>query len=406
MLHYLIKSFLTSNCKFIVIVLLILPLFLGGRTESEAKVKATAVLTNINKIDVCGDKKNKAILLVLDIGKITWSDSLFACNFELNYDSSKVKISSALYLNTLSEFFEFKEISYRSGKIIGVLSVSLLGDQVAGDKALIAFSGEYLENCEDTASVNISYLEFTDEFQKDITEYKSAIVKGETLDKPDRSLTATLSDYKFDNLKKDSTAEITVRLKTYKIARLKNIDFKLFFDKPDIFEIKEISEINSNILKIDTIIKNDSDILIKTTVNDTITDTAVFKMIVRQSVNLSDTVNLKLTLEDINRCSCITRKYGSSAVLIAGKIEIDTLNVVDRTNSDIRGYYDIENNEFVIIDENENEKNIEVFDLMGNLITKQNGLFGKKIEIKTDKLSSGLYILKINVNKTIILIKN
>ncbi|MDP2363993.1 MAG: hypothetical protein Q8M94_09520, partial [Ignavibacteria bacterium] len=358
--------------KLFIIFLLFLPLFSGGRTELKAKQDIVAKLTNINKIDVCGNKTSKEILLVLDIGKVYYSDSLFAFNFELKYDTSKVKITSALYLNTLAEFFDDKIVSFPKGMVRGAVYVCGTCQQVAGERPLIAFGGEYLDNCEDTSIVDISYIEFTDEFQKNIIEYKSAIVIGEVEDKADRFLKIALNSNKFENLEKDSTVDVKIKLQYNISAKLKSANIKLFFDKKSIFDVTEITSINKNVI-IDSIIRSDSDILIKTRIMDTVQNKDILKVTVVQKENQTDSVNIKIDIEDINDCSCITR-INESAVFISGKWkQNDTASVVIEKNNFERSYSYYENNEFVIINGQELIRSIKVYDLSGSLVRFMSG---------------------------------
>ena len=373
--------------------------------ELKAKQDITAKVTNINKIDVCGNKAGKEILLVLDIGRIYYSDSLFAFNFELKYDSSKIKINSALYLNTLSEFFDDKIVSFPKGIVRGAVYVCATCQQIAGDRPLIAFGGEYLESCEDSTYVDISYIEFTDEFQKNISEYKSAVVNGEVEDKADRFLKISLNSNKFENLKKDSTVDIKMKLQYNISAKLKTVDFKMFFDKKNIFDVKEISSINKNVI-IDSIVRNDSDLLIRARITDTVSNQEILKVTIISNENQKDTVNLKIAPDNINNCSCITRIYDSNVLLISKKEQDDTVSVINEEDNLKNGYHYYENNEFIFINGQDLIENIMIYDLRGSLVWSMYGIKDTKAVISKDNFKKGIYCIVINQVKTKILIIN
>ena len=75
--------------------------------KAKAEDTVRAKVNSYQIVDPCGDKIDQ-VLIALDLGKIVKTDSLFGCDFQLSYDTSRLKMHSGLYINTLSEFFEDK----------------------------------------------------------------------------------------------------------------------------------------------------------------------------------------------------------------------------------------------------------------------------------------------------------
>ncbi len=139
------------------------------------------------KIDVCGSENQKQFVLVMGVGNINRGDSLFGFNFQLSYDYRKVKITDALYLNTLSEFFDTKAVKINSieGKVNGY-AITMGMQPIYGNRPLIAFNGYWLSQCPDTALFTIDYIEFTDEFKISIDTLKPTYLIGEVKTVKDR----------------------------------------------------------------------------------------------------------------------------------------------------------------------------------------------------------------------------
>jgi len=179
MYHCPKKCTFTDNL--IIFSIIIWLLFIGSSQNGNCTDTLQPFVYSQRQIDVCGDASSKQVVAVIGLGIVKTKDSLFGCNFQLTYNHDKIKFSSALYLNTLSEFFEFQQVGFtEDGKIIG--AVTTFGNiPVAGDLPLIAFLGKYLDNCPDTSLITIDYLEFTDEYKKVISKYIPGIITGNLL---------------------------------------------------------------------------------------------------------------------------------------------------------------------------------------------------------------------------------
>ncbi len=155
--------------------------FLASQITGYSQRKANCELSIYGslKVDVCGNEKAKQFILVMSIGNVQRSDSLFGYNYEITFDNNKVKITDALYFNTLSEFMDAKSASINNslGKINGY-AITFGTEPIYGNKPLAAFNGVWISECPDTAFFKINYIEFTDEFKVGIDTLKPAVLLG------------------------------------------------------------------------------------------------------------------------------------------------------------------------------------------------------------------------------------
>lgn len=177
------------------ILLAWLTIIVSQAAISERNVDCRLTVVGSLKIDVCGSDNQKTFALAIDLGQIYFADSLFGFNYELIYDTGNVEFVNVLYLNTLAEMLELKAFSNNGllGKVNGyAMTASLL--PVAGNKPLLAFAFKWKKTCADSAQFQISYIEFTDEFKVDISQYIPAIVYGEVGSHEDRRLVCSFED--------------------------------------------------------------------------------------------------------------------------------------------------------------------------------------------------------------------
>lgn len=402
------------------IVWIWLLLLAGSSLPGQAQENETeAVLRQVGTVDICSDNPaDKYWRILIDIGNVSRSDSLYGFNFGIRYDPGKLRFDIPLYINTLSEFFEERKVGAapEDSLIIGFATTLNIGKPpVSGNKALMVLTGEFISDCPDTSRISIEYLEFTDEFQKEISSYKDEIVKSEVADKPDRLLQPIFST---DTLKFDEDSVRSVFLKfEYKseIARLDTIEFELEADIEDAFEIKEINAVNNDIefykkertetgYKLGSALKRDIDgsFVIELLVENLKKDSIFEKIFIDPATFTTD------------KCSCISRFEKAEIILQAFKADTtqDTTSVLYQKRDDpAKGYYDKTSDSFVFDCDNEYPGEILLYDIRGNLqIRKKCENDYKSPKLNAAMLPKGIYFAIIrtimNERKKIVLIKN
>ena len=83
-------------------------LFLGN---SIAKSKTYNLeIQDKNPIDLCGKEFQKQVIIAPYMGGIIKSDNLIGFEMSLNYDPTIVKMNQKLFINTVANLFEYKDI--------------------------------------------------------------------------------------------------------------------------------------------------------------------------------------------------------------------------------------------------------------------------------------------------------
>ena len=378
-------------------------------TGHELKAKDTAHVVSKRIVDVCGKKRDQ-VVIVIDLGKIVKSDSLFGCNFQLSYDSTKLRFHSALYLNTLAEFFEFKQVGFvRSGKIIGV--VATMGMQpTAGYRPLVGFLGDFLGSCPDSVEIKIDYLEFTDEFKKEYV-YSSGYVTAKVLDKSDRYF-KVISD-------KDTTIIDSLKTKdSFKIKAVQGIDstinhleLELSMKNFKNYYVENVESADTNLLVIDNLNITDEKVNISFFVKGKLNNKEIAIVNIGEKKKGEEVAEILINPVAIdNDCSCFSSKIPGLHYIKSLKKKDDTTTVVEGENvyEDVRDYYSVLNNEWII----ESQKThllVSIYNVTGNLMAKRQCYFGIS-RISLDGFSNGVYygVIQCSENKIKrkILIKN
>jgi hypothetical protein len=347
--------------------------FLASQTGmSQRKANCELSIYGSLKIDVCGNANQKQFILVMSIGKVLRSDSLYGFNYQISYDTGKVKFTDALYLNTLSEFFEMKSATFnaKEGKINGY-AITLGMEPVYGDRPLIAFNGIWKTDCPDSAVFRIDYIEFTDEFKILIDTLKSVTLYGDVFYSKDRILEISTKGDTIETQNPEAILDMDIKIP--KQSRLENVVLNVYYplEKMSIdsatlldgnLELLFIEKNNGNV-KVHIANKNDNGVVNSIRFYSTIS-----------SVNEYHKVTFVPEFE--NYCKCVSG-YISDSLLVIYHKQIDKIEEENNEN-DIDGIY-----------------YVYIFDLLGNLV-KMEELSGNRYDFLGDKLKklpNGTYFL-------------
>ena len=380
----------------------------GTGHELKAKDTVTAKIVSKRVVDVCGQRRDQ-VIVVIDLGKIVKTDSLFGCNFQLSYDSTKLRFHSALYLNTLAEFFEFRQVGFlRSGKIIG--AIATMGSQpVAGDRPLVGFLGDFIGPCHDSAWIVFDYLEFTSEFNKKII-YENGFVEGIVADKPERYFKLTVdSDTTFiDTL--ETETEFKIKAVQGIDSSVNKLDMRLEMSNFNNFYIKSVEPADTNLLKIDSISITADAVDVSFFVNGELNNKDIAVVNVAEKQKAEEVAEILIKPVQINNdCSCFSRLMPETHYIMSEQRKKDTVSVVEEIPDDeITERYYGTTNEWIINVKN-TKYNVTIYDVMGNLIIDKQSSIGIS-RISLDGFSNGVYfgIIQNSKNKIKrkILIKN
>lgn len=327
------------------------------------------------KIDVCGNENQRRFILVLSIGNVMRSDSLFGYNFQISYDNKIVKFTDALYINTLSEFFDYKSvfINSKEGKVNGY-AITMGMEPIYGNRPLLALNGLWIGDCPDTTTINIDYIEFTDEFKIIIDTLKPTKLIGEIFYSPERifEIGITSDTIKFD----DKKGIIDLNVHIPKNSKL--TDFSI------------IGIYDPNVISFDSITSNSNDIVIE--------DYKYTENLVRINCkNLFDIGNIhKISFYlNVNTENHLTKvefypEYDSTCRCLSGYKTDSVALIYVKEVSSVE-----EENNYIKIDE------CYIYDIVGKLVSRidnQKSFFG--LENKLGFLNRGIYYVICRYNSS------
>ena len=370
-----------------------------------------AELTQQKIIDVCGSADKKEFYVSLSIGEVQRSDSLYGFQYYLNYNPEKIQWITALYTNTLSEFFETREVSFISeeGRVQGYATTfNFSFPPSSGNKPLVVLYGRFLGDCPDTTRLYLEDIEFTEEFKIEVEKQDTLIIEGLEVDKETRAITAGFSS---DSLffRNDSIQKFELYMQyDENIARLDLIEFNLVYDKTyfEILKTETVDDLISN-LSVEDI---DDGKKIRFQKNNDFSDQTILEFDIKRKSN--DSLLSGITIDSINTgfCSCVTRYSSENLYLRSIKKDTTGNDIIEISNkSDTKSWYSASKNCFII----KNEKNLikfaSFYDLMGYKIKEIDNIFENRIEIDVAELLPGIYfgivVTENNEKKRIVLIK-
>jgi hypothetical protein len=358
-----------KNALYIFVVIWLL--LFGSSRKAQASDQVDVELKSEYTIDLCGGANARNVLVTINMGTITSQDSLFGFNFEAFYDTSKIRFNTPVYINTLAELFDFKDMGFPAGKVAGY-AANLNNRNVYGSRPLIAFLGRYVGNCPDTSTVRLSFIEFTDEFKKQPGRLLPAVVQAVLGDDPERKLGLSFDrdSIVFDNEGR-AQVNLSVNLGKNTIAPDSlEIDFSLFDNSN--FTIDSVLGLTDKLI-ITSQQASDSGIIIKADINDkNINGLNLIKLVVREREKKQATAFLKAVPEKPGQCECLKILNADSLKLIS---LADTTAVGEsEVKNSIKGYYNSINDEFVFETAGDEIDNIEIYDLRGLMEEKLENL--------------------------------
>lgn len=367
--------------KFLIFGLL---LFLSSSPELISKDASVTIRDRNINYDYCGDKDfHKEVLFTIEMGSFSRADSLYGFEYSIYFNPTKIRMRSALTQNTIAGTMSLTQNSFDSenGEIYGFAG-KVQGQPYTGNLPLIAFVGEFISECNDTAFFELNYLAFTEEFKVNITDTNNLTIISKILAKEDRIINIK-SDTEKVITEKDSISLIEFSFDYYKDSRLTAIKLNYEFENDSLFleEILLVSESNE-LSNIDY--KNKT---IELDVNDVFSEDKLIFKIKSIAFDTSET-KFNLYLSETNNCSCVTQLSESKATI--NNLQGDPINNVEITEKDFT--ISVSNSRLFISSLRIIEK-LSIYDLNSQLISiNEINDFQKELNLN---LPNGFYFLKI-----------
>jgi len=328
----------------LIIIMIIVPVLITGTVNHlfSAENGVNVKITSQFSVNYCKNKlPKKQLLITIGVGDVKSIDSLYGFNFAMKYDTSKVKFNGKIVINTLAEFSDFNDLSFNlePGKVMGYV---LNNHPLVGNKELIGFVGEYIgPMCDDSALLEIEYIEFTDDYKKEILSIDNTWIKAVKYEYTDAKININLPEKPIIyNL--DSKNIITTNLSLNRLQYFDDIYLKMYFtsnnykidsifNNNDIFEVKSIEYLNN---------QNTSIVKLKNS-KDTLRDEHILNVIsYTKLANETDTTT-KFIIEPLNLSNCNCTIYenmkGDTVELFYKKA--DTSTSVENVDSNIQIVY-------------------------------------------------------------------
>jgi hypothetical protein len=370
---------------------------LSASQPAEGQNRITGKVESWRVIDICGQKTDQ-VIVVINLGKIVRQDSLFGCNFQLSYDSTKLKFHSALYLNTLAEFFDFRQVGfYKGGRIIGAVA-TLSMFPIYGDRPLVGFLGTYTGNCSDSIEIKIDYLEFTFEFKK-IVDYQNGFVVGNVADQPSRllKLKPTADSTIIDSL--SSNGKFSIMAETMNDSTVNVLKARLACKKFNNYMLGSINPVDTNLIKVSYEAITEDTVDLTFFVKGRINKKEIAEINIAEKRKGEEVAEISLIPYETDDCSCISRFSGGKHYIRSeSKREVDTTGseISEAINEDFKERFINSENEWEI--DSQKDIDVNVYDMLGNRVISQKITAGVS-RISLNRFSEGVYFGEIIAEK-------
>lgn len=352
-------------------------------------VKSSYNVDLCDKASVDNPYKDR-VQIMLDLGQVTPSDSLFGYDFELRYDTNNVALNAGLYFNTLTEYMEERGISFfaDSGMALGYGLTFSINNPVYGNRKLVAMRGDYVGSCPDTTEIYLKYIEFTEEFTRKIVGYKPARIISYIEYSDDRYFYIAAND----TINIDSVGSSYVDFKVQTIEEHDVNEFNVNIDKPhNNFVIDSIRVLSDNVTLAD-MNEDDDKITVRFIAHNNLMDDNLIRVFMSTKENIDDIEEISVKVDLLDNCSCVTNVRGCFVELYSNYVQ-DTTSVRDHDFIDY--YYDNFNETLNINTRDHGIKTVIVYNLLGQMIETKNFNYQNSLLITTDALPSGTYVYQI-----------
>lgn len=361
----------------------------------EAQENRTVELELKREVNTCKYRGDEVTISV-ELGEFNSDDNLFGYDLGIKFNNKVLNIDKFLFNGTLSEFFDNDKRGARVFTEGDITTVNLFGvtfsqsNSIRGELPLVAFGGNYIGDCNDTALVEIAWIDFTDEFKDIVTDTINVNIANNMIPDSSKRLKSFLIKETIEPVKKDSLIKITIAVEQSSEDQLN--EFIIDLNSENGFQIHDVIELNQ-LYEFVEIEKSASNIRYKSFANKIINDTLMNVILKNVSDEELHYGSITLNVEPTDECSCI--KIGDQTIIelegrnpINSVIEYDEIRIVeDQKNLRISSEIDI--------------INIMVYNLNGILLKTVDNIYEKSYLMNKEEFSNGVYLLLIETEKMI-----
>jgi len=379
-------------------MMLLLPMISIGNSGSLfSQNEVKPVLTNYYNTRLCGTERNKEILILLEVGNVALKDSLYGFDFSVSYDPEMIKFETPIYINTLSEFFEWKDISFGLdyGKVKGY---ALANYPFGGNKPLIGFLGKYIHNCKVATPLVLEYPEFTDDYQKSVIASDTLWIIPTMVENPDYIYNISIEE-ELLVFEKEDTKLLKSKIEYVSNESGEELSFDVRIDS-DNYVIEAIQPLNSSFEIIEQNVLQDG-LNLKVQLNDINPDNYEFSILLRElEKDSNQTYKLNVVPLQLSECNCVS-KYNGDFVEIKTVVDGQDTTVSVTEDKHYSNYINVLTDDVYITIDNQSAntmKAIYLFNYEGKLVNTFLNISHVRYSIDKGNLTPGVYFLNIQMS--------
>lgn len=270
---------------------------------------ARLALRVLDTVDVCGRRE---CVLIVNISAVQPRDSLMGFNLAIRYNPEKLVFHTMLVSGTLAEGMEQRSFSVLYGEIRAYAFT--LTHLISGAKPLVAFLGDYRQECPDTTTVQLQYVEFNEEFERQntvVVDTTPVSVYARVVDSPSRTLLTQSLLREWRASRPDTMCSWAIRVAYPSALPLRSVATVVTGLPP---WIRVESVVASGGTELQAWERGDSVLSVKWRPQQ---QGAELVVTLSADVQQRDTVILGVLSYPLDSCPCLTRWVGDSLVVIA-----------------------------------------------------------------------------------------
>lgn len=341
--------------------------------EATAADPARFWLQVLDTVDVCGRRE---CVLVVAADPISARDSLMGFNLAIRFNPEKLVFHTMLTIGTLAEAMEWRDLGVRGDELRAYAFT--LASPVFGAKPLVAFLGEYRHECPDTTAVQLAYVEFNEEFERQrsvVVDTAPVPVVAAVRDMPGRVLQTRLQERHWEISGTDTVATLTAVVEYDTTLRLGEAVTEMD-GLPSWLAVDTVTVVGG-------ILQGWERSGHGVTVRWASQGRVQVRFMMRVTERVADTALVRVETRPVNPCACLTRWSGDS--LRAVNTARDTVPTHVVQVQEQRWY---ERSSLLCLEAGER---LELYDLQGRLCWREEAREGRRC-VQLAQLSEGVYI--------------
>lgn len=377
-------------------MLTILPAFFICR-QAQAQFPEIEVSVQSNPIDVCGASKRS--LIIVYVQKISTQDSIFGYDIEIRYNPEKLYLTDEVFSGTLTEQFADHKLTFPEPGIARGWAASFSNPvrTQQDNQPLIAMSGEYLGDCNDTVQIQVSAISFAHVHNNDVLDIEGSVglegvVAGYIADKPERRVEIKLQEDSLQLEGIQSSDPVLIRLQNGPGRGIDTLDMEFLVTNPRQFGIHSIQPV-SGVEIIESQEKEEGRLLVKLLLHSTWNTDSLAIMRVESHLNTSDSGTVVVRPVQVSTCACVSGLLGSSIELHSTeKVEVD---VAELSENRQKVFVSDTGNEWLVWREKGSLGSVKVVNLLGQEMTEMEYVERTSAIIDNRTWPRGLYLILI-----------